>query len=316
MKRERRFLCFGLGPQETSLRGVGLLAVLYLGAVLFAAVVAPLVWWGMQAWAQGAPNALNTYLAEKDFPRYFDRLRWLPVVLGLPWLLRATGLWSLRALGYDHLRPARFAAWFGLGVATLTAVALVQALSVGVSARDRSAFAVLETLALGLLSALAVSLLEETVFRGLVLRLFYTAFRPVLAVVLTSLFFASAHFKDVPDAVWTDGDPVTWASGFVVAFWTLWSPVATFELWPFVNLFLVGTILAVVFLRTGSLWVPIALHTGWVSVRFVYTGHFRTMAETPGFPGTQGMLDGGLAALALAGVFALVWRMPRRESAP
>ncbi|MEM8549626.1 MAG: CPBP family glutamic-type intramembrane protease, partial [Verrucomicrobiota bacterium] len=214
MQRQRPFILFGLNESAFNWKGVFALALIFFGAVLFAALVSPLVYFGVVAWAEASPDTvpgwLSSRMAAEDFPRYFDRVRWVPVVLLLPWLFRWTGLLSLRRLGFARplaqLRPAL--AWLAAGVGMLGAVAAVQLLTTQVSLSEQlNASYLLEKIALGLLTGLVVALLEELLFRGLILRLFYTAMKPWPAIILSAAFFAYVHFKGVP---WPQEQAVTW----------------------------------------------------------------------------------------------------------
>ena len=310
--RDRQFLLFGLDEKGKSWRGVGLLALIYLGAMLFASFFAPVVYFSLQAWAERAPNALNTYLAAKDFPRYFDRVRWLPVLLFLPWLLKHCDLWSWTRLGYGRIsgywRP--LLGWFLIGWALLMVVAGLQTLSYGLDIRSGLDSSDVLFSALGaLVSALIVALLEETIFRGVVLRLVYSALETVPAILLSALFFAFVHFKKIPSPIWTDETPVNWLSGFVVGFWTLLSVVTTFDPYTFATTFLAGVSLSIVFLWKGSLWPCVGLHPGWVGFRLFYRDVFEL---DPGradiLLGTTAIVDGlftiGLLALFTCGLMS------------
>ncbi len=293
--REREFLLFGLSPERKSWRGVGLLAGVLLGTLFIAAIISPWVYWGVVAWAKASPNELNLYLADKDFPRYFDRLRWLSVILLLPWLLKRCGLLSWSSLGYaSNRREWRSAInWFGVGLATLAIVAIVQNFTVGLNIKlsliSGEFFAVL---LMGLMSGLLVAFVEETVFRGVVLRMFYTAISPIIAVIVSALLFAALHFKKVPGSLWID-DTVSLGSGFYVGLWVLLSVITTFELFKFINLFFVGLILNILFLKTRSLLPCIGLHAGWVCFRAVYHKLVETNNEaSPFIWGSETVIDG------------------------
>jgi len=83
---------------------------------------------------------------------------------------------------------------------------------------------------LTLASAILVGTIEEIVFRGLVLRLFYTAtIYPWLALILSSLFFAYVHFK-IPPGEWMKVSSVYWNTGLWAAYWMVTGIAADFEL--------------------------------------------------------------------------------------
>ncbi len=304
--RDRSFLLFGLEEKEYSWRGVWLLILVYVGAIIFASIFSPFVYWGIQFWADTAPNRLNTYLAEKDFPRYFDRLRWLPVILLLPWLLKRCRLFSFQKLGFESIRNpgmgGRTLRWIVFGAGLILIAAAGQGMVLGLDTEpELTALKALQILLATLASALLIGVIEEAVFRGMILRMFYTALKPIPAVILSSLFFASVHFKKIPQEVWNDDSAaVTMGSGFFVGFWTLFSVVQTFEFVRFLNLFLFGTILCLLFLRTGSLWPCVGFHGGVVFARSLYGKYFNLeTGSTNPFWGSGILLDGYFASILL-----------------
>ncbi len=113
-------------------------------------------------------------------------------------------------------------------------------------------------------AAIAVPLIEELFFRGLLLGILLRGLRPTLATLLTSAFFAILHFLKAPAAT---NDVVTWFSGFrsiANSFAQFTDPMMVLAL--FATLFLIGWILADARLRTRSLFLPIGLHSGWILV--------------------------------------------------
>ncbi len=320
--REREFILFGLSPEERSWRGVGLLAVVLLGTLVIAAIVSPWIYWGVLAWAKAAPNELNLYLGEKDYPRYFDRLRWLSVILFLPWLLKRCGLFSWSSLGYASSRSEWRTTlnWFGVGLAMLALVGLVQVFTVGLNIKlSLISGEFIAVLMIGLMSGLLVAFVEETVFRGVVFRMFYTAINPIAAVIVSALLFAALHFKKVPGSIGID-DTVTLGSGFYVGFWVMLSVFTTFEVFKFINLFFAGLMLNFLFLKSRSLLPCIGLHAGWVFFRAVYRKFAETNNDAPEIIwGSETVIDGVFPTLIMGMfVLALGYRYyhetPRTES--
>lgn len=61
--------------------------------------------------------------------------------------------------------------------------------------------------------AIAVSLLEEILFRGLLMGVFLRSFRPAFAIFAISLLFAFVHFLQPPSGSYVS-DPYTLTAGF------------------------------------------------------------------------------------------------------
>ena len=94
-----------------------------------------------------------------------------------------------------------------------------------------------------LLAFLSVGVYEELMFRGYVLQTLSERSRKVTAIVVSSIIFALLH-------------------GF--------NPGA--DVFGVLNTVLIGTLLCVLYFRTGSLWMPIGFHTAWnFSLGYLYS---------------------------------------------
>lgn len=279
-------------------RGLWWLLVFYVLTLLAAAIVTPPVYWGVHGWAVGGESDLAAYLADKELPRYFDRIRWLLVLVGLPWLCRATGLTSGRALGLRGGSEARrrLGVWLVVGFAMVAGIAAGQLSSGTAEIRSRFAAEEVATLLLaGLLVAALVAFFEELVFRGVVFQLAHRALPAWGSVPVAAAIFALLHFQRVPGDAWPDGTPVTWGSGFTVAWRSLASIPSTVEPAAGAALFLVGAVLCLLFLRHGSLLPPMGLHAGWVWAAQLH-GHLLRVPEGADTDvwGGRHLIDGAL----------------------
>ncbi|MEP6743274.1 MAG: CPBP family intramembrane glutamic endopeptidase [bacterium] len=155
---------------------------------------------------------------------------------------------------------------------------------------------VVQTLLLSAVLFIFAGLGEEALFRGYPLQTLTRARLAWLAILLTSLPFAAIHLKN-PNVV----------KGFT-----------------FINTALAGVWLAVAYLRTRSLWLPLGVHWAWNwalgSVFGLPVSGITTVAPNPLLHGTDlgpawltgGSygIEGGLAgtiALAVSTIF--IWRM-------
>lgn len=252
-------------------RGLWLLLGLYLATLLAAALVTPPLYLGIRSWADHSSSDLLAYLARKDFPRYFDRIRWLFVLLGLPWLCRRSRLTGAARLGLRgpigtaRSTAVRTAAWFGAGTAMVAAMVGGQ-LATGIATLrlPTGAGALLSGVALALLSAALIGFFEELVFRGVVFQLTRATLPLLPAAVVASLFFAILHFQRVPGNLWPEDATVGPTTGFTVAWWTVAAMVRHLDLAAFLALSVAGFILCLVFARGRSLYPAMGLHAGWV----------------------------------------------------
>jgi len=190
--RDSRFVLFGLDEERTSWRGVGLLAVVFFGSLLIAAILTPPAYWLVEWWHNLTGSANAQWLLDKGVDVYFDRLRMLAILLGLPWLMSKCHLWSWKGLGLAFGKKSLLSCGlYGCGGIFLIHV-LAHWNNVPTTADWRSPQLLLEALLAGIL----LGFLEEVIFRGMILRMFYTATRqPWLALVLMSAFFRLHAFQ-------------------------------------------------------------------------------------------------------------------------
>ncbi len=298
-RRDERFLLFGTRPDRYDWRGAGWFAVLYAGAFAVAAVVAPPVYAGVLWLAEGAgEGTLLHYLAGKRLDVYVDRVRLLFALGATLWLIGYCRLWGRFGFAWDRHGAADFAVWLGVGAAMLAGMAGMQWMFLGPEWAEGAGPERLARIAAGALAtALVVGFLEEAIFRGMVFRMFYTALPPASAVVLSALVFAAVHFKGVSfDA----GAELHWWTGFAVAWESFLAVVYTFDFFPFLNLFLAGVALNLLFLRTGGLMACVGLHAGWVVVRQTWAGSV-AFEDGPGavWLGGRGVVDGVVPVVIL-----------------
>lgn len=113
------------------------------------------------------------------------------------------------------------------------------------------------------LSASAVALFEETLARGIIFRLWARAWGVVPAAVLSSLLFAAAHFLEPPSDAFN-------VPGWGASVWALASNLLPPDIWhpavfiQFLNLTCLGLVLCAMVRLTGSIWLAVGAHAGWV----------------------------------------------------
>lgn len=204
---------------------------------------------------------LPAWLTEHPFHRYFSRVFQIAAIVGALVLVFWLGVTRLADLGLQI--GTRW--WKDLGAGLLWAWIPGMAMAAGLVAfgvfkvrRDLEWEAWLRIA----MSAGGVSVVEELLFRGVLLGLLLRAMQPWLAVSITSFLFAVVHFlRPTRTAV----EKVTWLSGFEQALtvfhawppWPLWA-------WGGATLFAAGILMSWTVLRTRALWLAIGLHAGWI----------------------------------------------------
>jgi uncharacterized protein len=200
------------------------------------------------------------------FSRIFDRLF---MILGIGCFFLWRPLLKIRSLsdlglsrtGHDYPDLIR---GFALAVASLILLAGAMTLAGVFTPYFRLPFATgLERSVKALLTAITVGFLEEIFFRGILLRGMLEDVKPASALLVTNLFYSAIHFlKPSEKLVLSALDPLAGLRHVVYSFEGFLDPV---ELLPgLAGLFFIGLVLSYAFLRTGSVFLSIGLHAGWV----------------------------------------------------
>lgn len=199
------------------------------------------------------------------FSNIFGRLF---MILGVILFFPCRSLLKIQSWGQLGLQPTRqwhcdFAQGAVTAVASVIVVgALMSALDVFTPYFRLSISVALERSLKALLTALTVAILEEIFFRGVIFKGLLEDLKPVAAFALSSLFYSAIHFiKPAEEFSLAGIDP--WAGARYLA--GALKPFVDPALLPgLFGLFLIGIVLSYAFLRTGSLYLSMGLHAGWV----------------------------------------------------
>ncbi|HWY51668.1 MAG TPA: CPBP family intramembrane glutamic endopeptidase [Chthoniobacterales bacterium] len=234
------------------------LLVYLLATVLVGALLAPCLFWAAQSLVA---HGWLSFLARYDFETFFHRALLVAAVILLWPLIRSLEVRSLNDLqlsrnahGWrDMLAGFIFAA---IPLLCCGAILLASPIFSLRGAINWSGFAKV------IPASVAVPVIEETFFRGLVLGVLLKTGRRYMSILVTSALYSIVHFLKAPDRT---SEHVTWTSGFnsiAHAFVQFADPLLVAA--GFTTLFLIGWILADARLQTRSLWLPIGLHAGWI----------------------------------------------------
>lgn len=262
---------------------------------------------------------------EPDWPfhRIVSRFWQLLLLAGLLLTLRRLALAGRADWGYGLPRPAflrQAGVGFAVGAATMLPMTIAM-LALGILAPRPGidAAALLAASATGALMGLAVALVEETFFRGLMYRAVSRESGHWVAAWLTALVYAAIHFfarTRIP------ADEVAWDSGLRLLGGVLRhfaNPLPVLD--SFLALLLVGLLLAGVRQRTGAIAACIGLHAGWVCV--IKATKDLTVANAQSgwaylvgpFDGYTGWLVAAWAMLLVAVAHSRGWLGPARTAA-
>lgn len=240
---------------------------LYLLALLLSgALAAPQAWHLIQWLPPDLLHGLAGQVQGMPFHRYLSRSLQVSAIILLFPLLRSLRIRSLGEFGLiRNPRPWRD---LGTGIASglLCMVLLlpILLLSGPFVANEGWFHALLRSLPRILVTAVAVSLLEEFLFRGVLLGFLRRVTIPPVAVTVSAILFAAVHFLNLPHGS-GPALPVHWWSGLAA----LAQAGAALPSLPvlalaFTTLFTAGLILGWLTLRTGSLHAAVGLHAVFI----------------------------------------------------
>jgi membrane protease YdiL (CAAX protease family) len=212
-----------------------------------------------------------------DFPfhRIGERVGMLALLVGFVLIARRLGLADRASLGYGAQRREfirELVIGLMLGVVTMLAVVGIMA-ALGLLEWRRAglsgAGSLTKIVANGLMSGLAVALIEETFIRGAMFTAIQRESGTRMAIILTSILYSASHFFG---KVRIPPEQVTAWSGVELITSTLHAFAAPLGIADaFLCLAAVGVVLAGVRALTGNIAATLGLHAGWVWV--ILTAH-------------------------------------------
>lgn len=263
------------------------IAVFLLGTVVLGAIFGPLLFFGgkhvvAQGWLEGTwLESINDSMRRAHFSRYFNRaillgallmlwptLRWLNAGREKKAMTRPTG----EAMREQLLLEANPVWWRHLLIGFVLAggtLLLLGSLYVGLGWYEAvdSPKPLMRVLFTALGTGVAVGLLEEFVFRGAFHAVLAKLLKPKTLFWVIAIFFAVIHFFNAPKSL--EVEAVHYGSGFWMVgkiFEHFFSQFANpyFLFAEFAVLLSIGLVLGYTRMKTGSLWLGVGLHAGWV----------------------------------------------------
>ncbi len=248
--------------------------------------------------------------------RVMNRVAMLIALIGLVVLTRKLGLSNRDAMGYG-LPRRQFLQQVLLGwLCGLALMVPLVSLLLGLDVRELKAgfegnFAVL--VIGGIVSGLAIALIEETFFRGVLFTAIRRSSSITAAILAPSLLYAALHF--LGGRLRIPADEVSWIHGFAVLgrlFERYSQPLAFID--SFIALATLGVLLSLVRLRTGAIAACIGLHAAGVAVIAVLRASTAVNPDAP-YATIVGTYDGviGWAALLWFATIATAYAFASRS---
>jgi membrane protease YdiL (CAAX protease family) len=258
---------------------IGAAVLWVMCSLVAAAMLSPWLYQGGRCFAElnvaGRVPASMQWIAEScgraKFERYFSRSLLISALVLLPFLsarirhLRASA--DFHKTRFHRYRPLDIGLQFA--VAAMTSGVLLWLLGMYLS--HAGAYTPKENVpgfgklvSKVFLPALGASVVEEWLFRGVLLGLWLRYSKPPVAVLGTSMLFAFLHFLTPPGGTVT-ADPAHPLAGVrLLGLILLHFTNPLFFVAEFASLVAIGVILAWARLKTGALWFSIGLHAGWI----------------------------------------------------
>ncbi|MDR1401519.1 MAG: CPBP family intramembrane metalloprotease [Puniceicoccales bacterium] len=243
--------------------GVVRFLVFYLGILLLAAILTPIMFFSVKYCAERFSVEIFHHFIGKGFGKFFDRAKLISAIILLFPLVKISGIRSAKDIWLEKFSKRQFFLIFASGFIFTHLVYgwlmcanhfSAEAVPVKIYFSNLGKFAV---------AATGVGFLEELLFRGVIFRLFSESLGRISAIVLASLFFAYCH-GGVGESAKINTDSATIFSGFSCIIPSLLSICRNFNLLSFLNLTMFGIFLSVLLVDLKSIFAPIAFHIGVV----------------------------------------------------
>lgn len=253
--------------------------------------------------------------------RYFSRALLFSGLVLLPALIRRVkkiplradaDRYALRKLTWPQ-RLTHLASGMLTGALVLGLLGLILS-ATGAASPNEAEISAAKFFSKAFLPALGAGVIEELIFRGLILGLWLRACSLWTAWLGSALMFSFVHFLKPPKGM-EIADPRAWDSGFEILASTMGHFTnPAFFITEFVTLALLGLLLAYCRTRTFSLWLPIGIHVGLVFALKTFSMTHELNLDSPLYPWFIGIdLKSGLLPLvALALCFGICTTLVRK----
>ena len=239
---------------------------LFLFALAVLAMTALLSPWAAMTWEQITGMVPGWERYRYSFGKIFNRFFMISGIVLFFFFRRFLKLGPMDRLG---LTP-RALAWpdlgrgFGLAVASMASLALMMSwLDVFEPFFRLSLADSLERCVSAILAAATVGFMEEILFRGVIFKGLFEELGRARAYLFAALFYSAVHFVKPGDAA-ALGQLDAWIGiRYLAGSFHPFTDLTT--LFPgLLGLYLIGAVLCYAFERTGTLYLSIGLHAGWI----------------------------------------------------
>ena len=254
----------------------------------------------------------------QPFSRIFDRTFMILGIILFFACRRLLNIGSIAELGLPRSQDGTRDVFIGFFLALASMVALAATMSVADVFTPYFRLTLAESLERGvkaMLTAVTVGFLEEIFFRGIIFKGLLQDLKPLSAFVVAGLFYSAIHFVKPGEEYFVTGyEPWLGFRHLASTFQPFLDPGALVP--GLTGLFLIGLVLSYAFLRSGTLYLSVGLHAGWIfSIKTIRVfGNYKREEWDWIFGATDPRIVSGAAAwigVILVGV-AVHWITRRR----
>ncbi|MEE9397944.1 MAG: CPBP family intramembrane glutamic endopeptidase [Methylococcales bacterium] len=232
-----------------------------------------------------------------SFSRIINRCGLVLLVLGIYPMMKWQSL-SRFDIGYlqeKRFYTSAFITSFGVGIVIL-GILVASLLALNIREPKQDELEILGILAKSAGTGLIVALLEETLFRGLLFTTIRKYATPLLAIIISALYYAALHF--LHSKIKLPIESVHWYSGFPIVLDGFQQIISPNRFDSLLALFTVGVLLAMVrhYFKKGLIYC-IGLHASWVFI-LKTTKYATDLDKINPFSGLVGDYDGIIGYLA------------------
>ena len=254
-----------------------LFLLFYIFTLVISAIISPIIFNLTSYFAEKFSSQLLFHFLSKGLGKFFDRSRLITAIITLPIILRLCKIHVKRDLLARNISISKFAKIFTCGFIFVVFI-------------------------------YAYGILEELIFRGIIFRMFEVNAGTVIAIFLSSFFFAYCHLPNY-GTVTVHGN-ATIFDGFKCLCQMFSTYVENFSLVKFLNLTMFGVLLSSLMKRTGSIYSSVAFHAGVVfsimHTRFMFK--FLKISG-PSYGSSVGILDTWVTLITQ--ILILLWFLYR-----
>lgn len=236
----------------------------YFSVIALAAIISPILFATTRYLANTYSISLLQHYVDKGFGKFFDRSRWVALAILLPVFLNIIKLKLSRDIGLNRLSISKFIKIFFLGCIitsiiyySLSYIYLFKSKEVILSQHIVASLKML-------ICALIIGIIEEIIFRGIILNAFARTFSLTVAILLSSIFFAYCHIGagSCPQINTT----FEYFDGIKCALWSLYGFTKNMSFMQLANLTTLGMTLSLLTVRYKSILAAISFHTSTVFI--------------------------------------------------